>query len=225
LSISAEEARATRENKYREADGSDVRKFSNTSDPYYHKKQIPTSVVHEMGIGKVDLTPVEQYEAKERKLSMFKLDGDPLSEITGRRASLAAQDHGDYEASAIGPGRRRSSAVAPHLMGKGGAAQGSQLEPIISRNEPAPEFTTDHFEKKPSEISSAPRTNELNGTTTMHGPTTTTTTTTTTTDPTSNTSGAPQLPPQNLHGYDDCDVGPRDLADPHSLVHGKVTQT
>ncbi len=149
--LSKEQALDNRERKLSTAgkDGGDLRTFSHLwapkNDPYYHRKPVPESIVNEQ-VDNID--PVEKYENRERKLSMFTLTNDPFDQVTGRRTSVVAD-------SALGHGRRRSSAVAPDHMGSAAQAHsgydGAQLEPIESRAEPkdAPLFNTKSFEEKP----------------------------------------------------------------------------
>jgi len=78
---------------------------------------------------------MERYEAKEAKLSMFTLTNDPFDQIVGRRTSIVPD-------SAVGVGRRRSSAVAPEQLTHQTYKEVPRLEPIESRREedqPAPE--------------------------------------------------------------------------------------
>jgi len=117
-------------------DGTDLRKFSNLfapkNDPYYHRKPVPKALVNDE-VASID--PVEAYENRERKMSMFTLSNDPFDQLAGRRTSVVND-------SAIGVGRRRSSAVAPDHVPT--ASQGHQhsgydgdhLAPIVSRVEP-----------------------------------------------------------------------------------------
>jgi len=116
-------------------DGTDLRKFSKlftpAKDPYYQRKPVPDHLVKDE-ITNID--PVEKYENRERKLSMFTLSTDPFDEITGRRTSVVAD-------SALGVGRRRSSAVAPDHVATAAETHhsgfdGHTLAPIESRVEP-----------------------------------------------------------------------------------------
>jgi len=116
-------------------DGGDLRKFSNffspPKDPFYARKPVPDQLVKDE-ITNID--PVEKYENRERKLSMFTLTSDPFDELTGRRTSVVND-------SAVGVGRRRSSAVAPdHVasatQGHHSGYDGEHLAPIESRVEP-----------------------------------------------------------------------------------------
>jgi hypothetical protein len=122
------------------ASGGDLRKFSNVltpvKDPYYSRKPVPDALIKD----DTPLDPVERYENRERKLSMFQLTTDPFDEIAGRRTSVVAD-------SALGVGRRRSSAVAPDAMHPATAHHhsgfdGDRLAPIESRTDAPPTKTT-----------------------------------------------------------------------------------
>lgn len=138
--LSKEEATIVRERKLSTASGGDLRKFSNVltpvKDPYYSRKPVPDALVKD----DTPLDPVERYENRERKLSMFQLTTDPFDEIAGRRTSVVAD-------SALGVGRRRSSAVAPDAMHAATAHHhsgfdGDRLAPIESRIDAPPTNTT-----------------------------------------------------------------------------------
>lgn len=131
--VSKEEALITRERKLSTAGpgGTDLRKFSNkftpAKDPFYSRKPVPDTLIKD----DTPIDPVERYENRERKLSMFKLTTDPFDELAGRRRSVVTD-------SALGVGRRRSSAVAPDAMHAAAAHHhsgfdGDRLEPIASR--------------------------------------------------------------------------------------------
>ena len=102
--LTSEEEYQNRERKLSQ-DGKNLRHFWGTKDTYYNRKAVPKSLT--TGVGETGIPPAEAYEARERKLSMFQLTNDPFNQISGRRESLTG------EQSAIGTGRRRSSAVAP----------------------------------------------------------------------------------------------------------------
>jgi hypothetical protein len=138
--LSKEEATIVRERKLSTASGGDLRKFSNVitpvKDPYYSRKPVPDALIKD----DTPLDPVERYENRERKLSMFQLTTDPFDEIAGRRTSVVAD-------SALGVGRRRSSAVAPDAMHAATAHHhsgfdGNRLAPIESRTDGTPTKTT-----------------------------------------------------------------------------------
>jgi len=138
--LSKEEATIVRERKLSTASGGDLRKFSNAltpvKDPYYSRKPVPDALIKD----DTPLDPVERYENRERKLSMFQLTTDPFDQITGRRSSVVTD-------SALGVGRRRSSAVAPDAMHSATARHhsgfdGDQLAPIESRPDAAPTKST-----------------------------------------------------------------------------------
>jgi len=151
LGLTKDQALENRERKLSTAgkDGGDLRTFSHLwapkNDPYYHRKPVPDAIVNDEV---TNIDPVEKYENRERKLSMFTLTNDPFDQIAGRRTSVVAD-------SAVGHGRRRSSAVAPDHTGSAMQAHsgydGAQLAPIESRTEPkdAPLFNTKSFEEKP----------------------------------------------------------------------------
>ena len=109
----------------------DLRKFSNrftpAKDPFYSRKPVPDALIKDDA---QSIDPVEKYENRERKLSMFQLTTDPFDQIAGRRTSVVND-------SALGGGRRRSSAVAPDATHAAAAHHsgydGDQLEPIQSR--------------------------------------------------------------------------------------------
>lgn len=139
--VSKEEALVTRERKLSTAGpgGTDLRKFSNkftpAKDPFYSRKPVPDGLIKD----DIPIDPVERYENRERKLSMFQLTTDPFDELAGRRRSVVTD-------SALGVGRRRSSAVAPDAMHAATAHHhsgyhGDRLEPIESRVE-GPTTTT-----------------------------------------------------------------------------------
>jgi hypothetical protein len=141
LGLSKEDALVARERKLSTAGpgGTDLRKFSNkftpAKDPFYSRKPVPDSLVKD----DTPLNPVEKYENRERKLSMFQLTTDPFDQIAGRRTSVVND-------SALGVGRRRSSAVAPDATHAATAHHhsgfdGDQLAPIESRVD-APTTTT-----------------------------------------------------------------------------------
>lgn len=119
------------------------------------------------GVGETGYSKAEEYEVRENKASLFDLSSDPFQQITGsgHRASVS----GPVVVGGAAEARRRSSAVAPHLMHDEHAHHsgfgGEKLAPIESR--------TDGDEIRPSTEGTHP-------TTTINGPTTTTTTTTTT---------------------------------------------
>ena len=132
--LSKEETVIARERKLSMAGpgGTDLRKFSNKltpkHDPFYSRKPVPDALVKDDG---ASIDPVEKYENRERKLSMFQLTTDPFDELAGRRTSVVND-------SALGVGRRRSSAVAPDAMYAAAARHhsgfdGDRLEPIESR--------------------------------------------------------------------------------------------
>lgn len=140
--LSKEEAYIAHERKLSTAgkNGTDLRKFSNfftpANDPFYSRKPVPDVLIKD----DIPVDPVERYENRERKLSMFQLTTDPFDEITGRRTSVVTD-------SALGVGRRRSSAVAPDAMHAAAdrhhsGLHGDRLEPIESRAEVPPTTTT-----------------------------------------------------------------------------------
>jgi hypothetical protein len=139
--LSKEEATIVRERKLSTAAGGDLRKFSNTltpvKDPYYSRKPVPDALIKD----DTPLDPVERYENRERKLSLFQLTTDPFDEIAGRRTSVVTD-------SALGVGRRRSSAIAPDVVQTAASRHhsgfdGERLAPIESKAEPpATEATT-----------------------------------------------------------------------------------
>lgn len=150
--LSKEEATIVRERKLSTASGGDLRKFSNTftpvKDPYYSRKPVPDALIKD----DTPLDPVERYENRERKLSMFQLTTDPFDEIAGRRTSVVTD-------SALGVGRRRSSAVAPDAMHSAAAHHhssfgGDKLAPIESRAE-APPAEAPLAEAPPAETTTA----------------------------------------------------------------------
>lgn len=131
--VSKEEAVIVRGRKLSTAgpSGTDLRKFSNkftpAKDPFYSRKPVPDALIKD----DTPLDPVEKYENRERKLSMFKLTTDPFDELAGRRTSVVND-------SALGVGRRRSSAVAPDAMHTAtthhhSGFDGDRLAPIESR--------------------------------------------------------------------------------------------
>ena len=121
--------------------GGDLRKFSNffspKDDPFYARKPVPAKLLKDDD-PVTNIDPVERYENKERKLSMFTLTNDPFDQLAGRRTSVVND-------SAIGVGRRRSSAVAPHQIAEAHNPDahhsfgGEHLAPIESRADAEPE--------------------------------------------------------------------------------------
>jgi len=130
--LSPEEEFENRERKLSNG-GDDLRRFSNaltpSSDPFYNRKPVPKKFTKD--VGETALSPEQEYNQRERKMSMFQGTPDPFEELTGRRASTAAGLPGGYE----GEGRRRSSAVAPDHVGPKHHFDGGHLAPIMSRPE------------------------------------------------------------------------------------------
>ncbi|KAJ9605038.1 hypothetical protein H2200_010427 [Cladophialophora chaetospira] len=140
--LTAEDEYLNRERKY-SVQGQDVRKFSRgtknslapSTDPYYNRKKVTDAETQ--GIAPLDhLTPAEQYEARERKQSLFQLSSDPFDNLRGsHRQSISGAVTGASAAAT----RRRSSAVAPDgvAAAQGGrhhsGFDGNKLEPIVSR--------------------------------------------------------------------------------------------
>jgi hypothetical protein len=93
-----------------------------------------------VGVGETGLTPAEQYEARERKQSLFQLSNDPFDQLAGRhRQSVSGIASGASDAAT----RRRSSAVAPDTHAamashSGYAHHSDKLAPIESRPEVPP---------------------------------------------------------------------------------------
>jgi hypothetical protein len=140
--LSKEEAFVAHERKLSMAGpgGSDLRKFSNkftpAKDPFYSRKPVPNALIKD----DTPIDPMERYENRERKLSMFQLTDDPFDQLAGRRTSVVND-------SALGVGRRRSSAVAPDAMHAAAAQHhsgydGDQLAPIESRADPVTTTST-----------------------------------------------------------------------------------
>jgi len=137
--LSKEDAVIARERKLSTAGpgGTDLRRFSDKftpkNDPFYARKPIPKPLVKDEG---VPIDPMERFENRERKLSMFQLTTDPFDELSGRRSSVVND-------SALGVGRRRSSAIAPDAMAAAATHHhsgfdGNRLDKIESRaDEPA----------------------------------------------------------------------------------------
>lgn len=142
--LSPQEEHLNRERKYSLQDGSDARTFSNTitprHDPFYGRKKINEKDIR--GVGDTGNTPAEDYDARDRKQSMFQLSGDPFSELSGsgHRQSISAASTG---ASAAATQRRRSSAVAPHEQHHD-YHHSDRLETIESRPEEALSNATTH---------------------------------------------------------------------------------
>lgn len=128
------------------------------------------------------MTPAEQFEARERKQSLFQLSSDPFDVLANRhRQSISGVSTGASAAAS----RRRSSAIAPDAAAAASHSgyQGDKLAPIESRPEiPPPDLgntdmgsgsTSDTLNRDSIDPAAAPSTSSGGEHTRYHDATTT----------------------------------------------------